>query len=69
MKPEKILRWKRSSTGNCFLNITKKKKVAVFLRAEDGRYGIRMYGQHTPDSNEFESESEAIDAVHALLGF
>jgi hypothetical protein len=65
MKPERILRWKRSSTGNCFLNIGKKKKVAVFLRAEDGRYGIHMFGQHTPDT--YAAESEAIDAVHALL--
>lgn len=66
MKPEKVLRWKRSSTGNCFLNITKKKKVAVFLRAEDGRYGVNMFGQHPPDT--FEDEASAIDFVHAFLG-
>ena len=67
MKPERILRWKRSSTGNCFLNITKKKKAAVFLRAEDGRYGVHMFGQHVPDS--FNDETSAIDFVHALLGY
>jgi hypothetical protein len=48
MKPEKVLRWKRSSTGNCLLNITKEKRLSVFLRAEDGRYGVNMVGQTTP---------------------
>jgi hypothetical protein len=68
MKTEKVLKWKRSkSTNNVFLEIGRRVRVCVFQRAVDGRFGVNMLGMANPDT--YETESEAIDAVHALLGF